>query len=76
MPTGATTADEFEGGKSGAEARRILSLGDAGRRPDLQAEWRSTSKADLKTQLLAFIERYNPTAKPFAWTYQGKPLTK
>ena len=34
-----------------------------------------TSKADLKTQLLAFIERYNPTAKPFAWTYQGKPST-
>jgi transposase len=33
-----------------------------------------TSKADLKTQLLAFIERYNPTAKPYAWTYQGKPL--
>lgn len=33
-----------------------------------------TSKADLRTQLLAFIERYNPTAKPFAWTYQGKPL--
>lgn len=33
-----------------------------------------TSKADLKTQLLAFIERYNPTATPFAWTYQGKPL--
>jgi transposase len=35
-----------------------------------------TSKADLTTQLLAFIERYNPTAKPFAWTHQGKPLTK
>jgi transposase len=34
------------------------------------------SKDDLKSQLLAFIERYNPTAKPFAWTYQGKPLTK
>jgi transposase len=33
-----------------------------------------TSKADLRTQLLAFVERYNPTAKPFAWTYQGKPL--
>jgi transposase len=33
-----------------------------------------TSKADLRTQLLAFIDRYNPTAKPFAWTYQGKPL--
>jgi len=24
--------------------------------------------------LLAFIERYNPTAQPFAWTYDGKPL--
>jgi transposase len=34
-----------------------------------------TSKADLRTQLLGFIERYNPTARPFAWTYQGKPLT-
>ncbi len=33
-----------------------------------------TSKTDLKTQLLEFIERYNPTAKPFAWTYHGKPL--
>jgi transposase len=33
-----------------------------------------TSKDDLKAQLLAFLERYNPTAKPFAWTYQGKPL--
>jgi transposase len=35
-----------------------------------------TSKADLRAQLLAFIERYNPTAKPFAWTYGGKPLTE
>ena len=34
-----------------------------------------SSKDDLKAQLLAFIERYNPTAKPFAWTYAGKPLT-
>jgi transposase len=33
-----------------------------------------TSQADLRHQLLAFIERYNPTAKPFAWTYKGKPL--
>ena len=33
-----------------------------------------TSKADLKAQLLAFLEHYNPTAKPFAWTYEGKPL--
>ena len=35
-----------------------------------------TSTQDLKAQLLAFIERYNPLAKPFAWTYQGKPLTQ
>jgi len=35
-----------------------------------------TSKDDLKAQLLSFVDRYNPTAKPFAWTYQGKPLTK
>jgi transposase len=34
------------------------------------------SKDDLKAQLLAFIERYNPTAKPFAWTYAGKPLSR
>lgn len=34
------------------------------------------SKEDLKEQLLSFIQRYNPSAKPFAWTYQGKPLTK
>lgn len=34
-----------------------------------------TSKADLRAQLLAFIDRYNPTAKPFAWTYRGKPLS-
>jgi transposase len=33
-----------------------------------------TSQNDLRTQLLAFIDRYNPTAKPFAWTYEGKPL--
>jgi transposase len=33
-----------------------------------------TSQTDLHDQLLKFIDRYNPTAKPFAWTYQGKPL--
>ena len=33
-----------------------------------------TSKTDLKTQLVAFIERYNPAAKPFAWTYERKPI--
>ena len=35
-----------------------------------------TSLADLKAQVLAFIDYYNRTmAKPFKWTYQGKALT-
>lgn len=29
---------------------------------------------DLTKQVLKFIEEYNKKAKPFAWTYQGKPL--
>ena len=34
-----------------------------------------TSVEDLKAQVLAFIDYYNrTTAKPFKWTYQGKPL--
>ncbi len=34
------------------------------------------SVADLRRQVLAFIDYYNATmAKPFAWTYQGKALT-
>jgi transposase len=34
-----------------------------------------TSLADLKAKVLAFIAYYNRTmAKPFKWTYQGKPL--
>ena len=34
-----------------------------------------TSVEDLKTKVLAFIDYYNRTmAKPFKWTYQGKPL--
>lgn len=33
------------------------------------------SLADLKAKVLAFIDYYNQTmAKPFMWTYQGKPL--
>jgi transposase len=32
------------------------------------------SETDLAEQMLAFIEHYNLTAKPFAWTYTGKPL--
>jgi transposase len=35
-----------------------------------------TSVEDLKAQVLAFIDDYNQTmAKPFRWTYTGKPLT-
>ena len=34
-----------------------------------------TSVEDLKAKVLAFIDYYNRTmAKPFRWTYQGKPL--
>jgi putative transposase len=34
-----------------------------------------TSVDDLKAKVLAFIAYYNRTmAKPFKWTYQGKPL--
>lgn len=32
------------------------------------------SRTDLAEQLLAFIQEYNKTCKPFAWTYKGKPL--
>jgi len=39
--------------------------------------WASfTSQADLKTKILDFIKYFKPTmAKPFKWTYTGKPLT-
>jgi hypothetical protein len=34
------------------------------------------SVADLKAKVLAFVDYFNGTmAKPFKWTYQGKPLT-
>ena len=34
-----------------------------------------SSKENLKEELLAFINYFNATiAKPFRWTYQGKPL--
>lgn len=34
-----------------------------------------TSIAHLKAKVLAFVEYYNQTmAKPFKWTYKGKPL--
>ena len=35
-----------------------------------------TSVADLRERLLAFIAYFNKTmAKPFKWTYKGRPLT-
>lgn len=33
-----------------------------------------TSEQDLAEQMLAFVETYNQTAKPFKWTYTGKVL--
>ncbi len=33
-----------------------------------------TSEEDLAEQMLAYIETYNQTAKPFKWTYTGKTL--
>ena len=33
-----------------------------------------TSEDDLAEQMLAYIETYNQTAKPFKWTYAGKTL--
>ncbi len=34
-----------------------------------------TSTQDLKVKIEAFIEYFNKTmAKPFKWTYQGRPL--
>jgi transposase len=36
---------------------------------------RFSSKLELKSRLLAFIDYFNQTmAKPFKWTYSGKPL--
>ncbi len=32
------------------------------------------SKGDLAAKLVEFIEDYNMEAKPFAWTYKGRPL--
>lgn len=33
-----------------------------------------TSLDDLRAKILAFIEYFNRTAKPFRWTYAGRPL--
>jgi transposase len=34
-----------------------------------------SSKQDLVQKIMNFIAEYNQTAKPFQWTYTGKPLT-
>jgi hypothetical protein len=33
-----------------------------------------TSASDLAEQMLAYVETYNQTARPFKWTYAGKVL--
>lgn len=33
-----------------------------------------TSLDDLRAKILAFIDYFNQTAKPFRWTYAGRPL--
>jgi transposase len=33
-----------------------------------------SSRQDLVSKIMRFIERYNRTATPFAWTYSGQPL--
>jgi hypothetical protein len=32
------------------------------------------STQDLRQRILAFIAYFNNTAKPFKWTYTGRPL--
>jgi transposase len=34
-----------------------------------------TSRDDLRAKILTFIDYFNQTAKPFRWTYTGRPLT-
>jgi len=34
------------------------------------------SRAELATKLIDFIESYNRQARPFQWTYTGKPLAR
>jgi hypothetical protein len=42
--------------------------------PTPEARASSFSEEDLAEQMLAFIETYNQTAKPFKWNYTGKVL--
>jgi hypothetical protein len=43
-------------------ARRLLKRGEF------------TSVEDLVAKVMAFITDYNRTARPFRWTYDGRPL--
>jgi hypothetical protein len=43
-------------------ARRLLKRGEF------------TSVEDLIARVMAFIDDYNRTARPFRWTYDGRPL--
>jgi hypothetical protein len=43
-------------------ARRLLKRGEF------------ASVSELVEQIMAFIAEYNRTAKPFRWTYDGRPL--
>jgi transposase len=43
-------------------ARRLLKRGEFG------------SVAELVDRIMAFIADYNRTARPFRWTYDGRPL--
>jgi hypothetical protein len=42
--------------------------------PPAAQTWPVHRPHDLSTQMLAFVEHYNQTSKPFAWTYTGKVL--
>ena len=46
----------------GILVRRVLKRGDFRSREELQA------------RVLEFIDYFNKTAKPFKWTYTGRPL--
>jgi hypothetical protein len=37
-----------------------------------RGDFRSTE--ELQARILEFIEYFNKTAKPFKWTYTGRPL--
>ena len=54
------------------QAERIGS--DAGLERRLLRYGEFTSVDDLADRIIAFINDYNRRAKPFRWTYDGRPL--